>query len=53
LPPLAASTLPPGGAVVAAWDDLERDIASGEENRDLVVELTPVPVSRTGGTGGP
>jgi hypothetical protein len=53
LPGLAASTLPPGGAIVAAWDDLGRNIASGEGSGDVVVELAPAPVLRTGGTGGP
>jgi hypothetical protein len=53
LPGLAASTLPPGGAIVAVWDDLGKTIATGEGNGDVVVELAPVLVKRTGGTGGP
>jgi hypothetical protein len=53
LPGLAASTLPSGGAIVAAWDDLGKTIAPGEGNGDVVVELAPTPVLRTGGTGGP
>jgi cysteine-rich repeat protein len=53
LPGLAASTLPPGGAIVAAWDDLGRNLSAGEGSGDVVVGLVPTPVLRTGGTGGP
>jgi hypothetical protein len=52
-PALAASTLAPGGALVAAWDDLGKTLASGEGDGDVVVELAPVPILRTAGDGGP
>ena len=39
---LAASTLPPGGAVVSAWDDLGKTLSGGEGNGDVVVQLLPV-----------
>jgi hypothetical protein len=53
LPAIVASTLPPGGAIVAAWDDLGRAIAAGEGNGDVVIEVAPAPVLRTGANGGP
>jgi hypothetical protein len=47
-PAIAASTLLPGGALVTAWDDLGRGVLSGEGAGDVVVEVVPVPVVRTG-----
>ena len=52
-PALAASTLPPGGAVVAGWNDLGGDLLSGEGQGDVVMELIPPPPLRTVGDGGP
>jgi hypothetical protein len=49
-PALAASPLAPGGAIVSAWDDLGKGFGGGEGNGDMVVELIPVPVLRTGGS---
>jgi cysteine-rich repeat protein len=51
-PAMAASPLP-SGAVLLAWDDLGRDIASGQDTSDVVLELAPVPLLRTAGDGGP
>jgi hypothetical protein len=42
-PAFAASTLPPEGALVSAWDDLGRSFDGGEGNVDVVVQLVPVP----------
>jgi hypothetical protein len=53
LPAMVAGTLPPGGGLFLAWDDLGKGIASGEGNGDVVVELAPVPLLRTAGDGGP
>ena len=47
-PALAASALPPGGALVTAWNDLGRGILPGEGGGDVAVELVPVPMLRTG-----
>ncbi|HLK37034.1 MAG TPA: hypothetical protein VKU41_09820 [Polyangiaceae bacterium] len=47
-PALAASQLAPGGAVVAAWDDLGLGFATAEAPADVVVEVIPVPVLRKG-----
>jgi hypothetical protein len=52
-PALAASSLPPGGALITGWNDLGRAIATGEANNDVVVELIPVPLLRAPGDGGP
>jgi hypothetical protein len=52
-PALAASTLPPGGALITGWNDLGRAVASGEGTADVVVESMPVPLLRTPGDGGP
>jgi hypothetical protein len=52
-PALAASALPPGGALVAAWDDLARALAPGEGDGDVAVELIPAPPRRSDGDGGP
>jgi hypothetical protein len=48
-PSLVASALPPGGALVAAWDDLGRGLGSGEANEDVVLGLMPAPITRDGG----
>jgi hypothetical protein len=53
LPAMAASTLPPGGALVLGWDDLGKGNTSGEGNGDVVVEVAPVPLLRTAADGGP
>lgn len=52
-PALAASMLPPGGAIVAGWNDLGAEMVSGEGQGDVVMELIPSPVLRTVGDGGP
>jgi hypothetical protein len=52
-PALSASTLPPGGAIVAGWNDLGRGIAVGEGQGDVAIELIPTPPMRTLGDGGP
>jgi hypothetical protein len=52
-PALTATALPPGGAVAAGWVDFGGGVAPGEANGDVVVELIPVPMSRTAGDGGP
>ncbi len=48
MPSLAASGLAPGGALVSAWDDLGRSFGSGEGGGDVVLEVAPVPVLRSG-----
>jgi cysteine-rich repeat protein len=54
---LTATTLPPGGALLSAWDDLGKGLASGEGNGDMVVQLLPVngpsgpPSCQAGGNG--
>jgi cysteine-rich repeat protein len=55
-PALAASALPPSGALVLGWDDLGSGISGigrAEAAEDVVVELIPVPMLRTAGDGGP
>jgi hypothetical protein len=53
-PAIAASALPPGGALAAAWTDLGRSVASGEGTSDVVFEFAPTPLLReVGGAGGP
>ena len=47
-PALAASALPPSGALVTAWNDLGRGILPGEGGGDVAVELVPMPMLRTG-----
>ncbi len=48
-PALAASLLPPGGALVSAWDDFGKGLGPVEGDGDVVAELIPVPVLRNGG----
>ena len=52
-PAMAASTLPPGGALLLGWDDYGGTIASGEDNSDVVMELVPIPALQKAGDGGP
>jgi hypothetical protein len=52
-PSLTPSVLPPGGAVVAGWNDLGGDLVSGDGQGDVVMELIPTPPLRTVGDGGP
>jgi cysteine-rich repeat protein len=49
-PAMAASTLPPGGALVLGWDDLGGAIGGGEAAGDIAVELVPVPLLRSTST---
>jgi hypothetical protein len=46
VPALAASSLAPGGGLVAAWDDLGRGFGAGEGPGDTVVEVMPTPIVR-------
>ena len=52
-PAMAASALPPGGALLLGWDDYGRVIASGEDNSDVVMEVVPTPALQKAGDGGP
>ena len=52
-PAMAASTLPPGGALLLGWDDFGRGIATGEDNSDVVMEVVPIPALQKAGDGGP
>jgi hypothetical protein len=52
-PALAASALPPGGALLSAWNDLGRSLSPGEGTTDVVMELIPAPPLRAAGDGGP
>jgi hypothetical protein len=51
-PAFAASALPPGGALAAAWTDLGRALATGEGTSDVVFEFAPTPLLREAGEGG-
>jgi hypothetical protein len=48
-----ASGLSPGGVLITGWKYLNRAIASGEGNGDVVVEPIPVPPLQPPGDGGP
>lgn len=52
-PAMAASPLLPTGSLLVAWDDLGRDVATGEGTGDVVFQLAPLPLLRTPGDGGP
>ena len=52
-PALAGSTLAPGGALIAGWNDLSQTLVPGEAPGDVVVEQIPLPPMRTPGDGGP
>jgi hypothetical protein len=43
LPALAANALPPGAAIVSAWDDLGKTFGSAEDNGDVVLAVAPTP----------
>jgi hypothetical protein len=47
-PAMVASPLAPDGAIVSAWDDLGLGFGGAEANGDVVVEVIPIPVLRTG-----
>jgi hypothetical protein len=44
-PQLAGSALPPGGALIAGWDDLGMGFGAGEDQQDAVLTVEPVPMS--------
>ncbi|MGH7297104.1 MAG: hypothetical protein ACRELB_19355 [Polyangiaceae bacterium] len=52
-PSLVMNASPPGGAIVAGWEDLGGAMGAGEGSGDVVMELIPVPVLRGAGEGGP
>jgi hypothetical protein len=45
---MVASPIAPEGAIVSAWDDLGLGFGGAEANGDVVVEVIPTPVLRTG-----
>jgi hypothetical protein len=49
LPALASTTLPPGGALLVAWDDLGKALDPGEATGDVAIDLDPLPLLRTDG----
>jgi hypothetical protein len=52
-PALAGTSLPPGGTLLTGWTDLGGQLAAGQGQGDVVVELVPLPTLRTIGEGGP